>query len=265
MQEDFFSQGFPIKGILAGSVLPVLGAVALHLWTRFRKRLSVLRWSVQYHVVGISAQDDRLGRIQILHNDKPVSNVRYCALQIENESQEDLTDLEICLDYNDGSKFLSGEGQLAGSPRVLYLTPEYVDALKPLKDVPPDKWETHPSYALLTTSRYYSVPVLNRGGKIDFQFLIQPTGPSNPILDVKCEHKGVSVKERPGRSLIFGVDQKNAILLGLLISLVLLFISSYYISTLPVLSTICFMLGIASSLLGVLALKMWRVTLKYMS
>ena len=75
--------------------LPVAGAVAQHLWTRYRNRLSRVRWSVQYQPLAFATEDFGWGKVEILYDGNPASNLHIATVQVQNASSKDLSNLRI--------------------------------------------------------------------------------------------------------------------------------------------------------------------------
>jgi len=236
----------------------LLGAIATHLWLRLVSRMTSLRWEVQHQNVATSIEYALFGRVQVLYNDKPVTNLRLCTVQLENESSRDLTDVEVTLAYSDGTNFLSGGGALQGAANWLPFTNRYNDvftrAFKPNANL--NLSNTDVDY--VRTRREYRIPVLNRGSRVNFYFLVVPSPTSGPKLQLTCVHPGVRLQERPQQAMLLGVPRNQAAVVGLIIALALtLWVPSTLSNPWAIAST-AFLFGTFGSLFGVLAIKTYR-------
>jgi len=237
----------------------LLGAIANHLWHRLVGRMTILRWEVQHQHVAASSEVARFGRVQVLYNDEPVTNLRLCIVQLENESSRDLKDVEVTLIYSDGTRFISGGGELQGAVNWLLFTDRYNDvvtrALEPNDNLDLDD----PDVDYVRTHREYRIPVLNRGIRVNFWFLVIPSPTMAPKLQLFCVHPGVELREKPQQIMLLGVPQNRAIVGGLIIALALTLWIPSTISNPWAIAITSFLFGTGGSLFGVLAIRTYRL------
>ena len=192
----------------------VLGAVVVQLWRQYLQRMVTVRWSVTHETLAAGGESPMWGRIDILHDGKPVGNlIQWCRVEIENESgSRDLSDVVVRLQYDPGTAILNGGGALEGNNQALPLAPSFSAEINRYLAIPEaDRQTTSTDFY---RRREYLIPVLNRGVKAIALFLVIPTV-SNPTLRVYCDHLNVRLKHRPERPMIFGVVQKHAGWIGL--------------------------------------------------
>ena len=166
----------PLVAAAAGAGLGALGS---RLWQQYLQRMVTVRWSVIHETLAAGGDSPVLGRVEILHNGKPVGNlIQWCKVEIENESgSRDLSDVVVRLQYDPGTAFLSGGGALEGSNQALPIAPSFAAEIDRFLAIPEaDQKE-------MTTDFYcrreYLIPVLNRRAKANALFLVIPTV-SNP-------------------------------------------------------------------------------------
>lgn len=237
----------------------LLGALANQLLRRLIGRMTILRWEVQHQHVAASSEVARFGRVQVLYNDEPVTNLRLCIVQLENESSRDLTDVEVTLIYSDGTKFLDGGCALQDAADWLPFTDRYNDvvtrAFEPNDNLDLDD----PDVDYVRTHREYRIPVLNRGIRVNFWFLVIPSPTMAPKLQLFCVHPGVELREKPQQIMLLGVPQNRAIVVGLIIALALTFWIPSTISNPWAIAITSFLFGTIGALIGVLAIRTYRL------
>lgn len=137
-------------------VLLAAGGLAAHLWQRYLKRLAVFRWSAWHSRLAIAGTDPNIGRIDVLWNDNPVQNLLFCNIEVENESSQDFTNVEVKLWYSDGTTFL-GQGSLYGTTQFLPWATRYGAMVNTLLTTPPEQHAADDVHYVLT-HREYTIP-----------------------------------------------------------------------------------------------------------
>lgn len=183
----------------------IVGGLAAHLWTKYRNRLSVLRWSATYFKVAVAGEDAKLGKVEVLYNDEQVLNVHTATIQLQNESGKDLTDLRITIASLDGTRINAGYGHNVGGDKYFLLTNDYLDEVEAASDE---------KLTALLTFRRFLVPVLNRAKNSTFQFILSRDDQLTPNLELRCEHKGVTLKNALPGERFWGVPLWQALIVG---------------------------------------------------
>lgn len=111
------------------------GGLAAHLWQRYLNRLAPFRWSVSYGQIAVAGATPEIGRIDVLWNDTPVTNLQFCYIELENESGRDFTDVEVKFLFNDGTTFL-GQGSLQGTAQFWPRTAHFQQRIEQLLATP---------------------------------------------------------------------------------------------------------------------------------
>ena len=184
--------------LLATGVGAAIGALAVKLWQRYLQRMVTIRWSVTHETLAAGGDDPRWGRVEILYNGNPAGTLlQWCRVEIENESgSRDLSDVVVSLQYDQPEpEILSGVGSLEGGNQGFSWTPMFTAELTSYFELPV---ADRPPSTDIFRRRDFVIPVLNRGAKAIFLFLVRPNI-SNQTLRVHCEHLSVRLKHRPTR------------------------------------------------------------------
>lgn len=59
------------QGILTVVGLPVVGALLLHVWNRYKGRMARLFWSAEHIPMALATTDTGFGEVQVLYNGQP--------------------------------------------------------------------------------------------------------------------------------------------------------------------------------------------------
>ncbi len=254
---------FTLPSPIQEAALLAVGAICNHFWARFRGRLTKLRWAVQYHRVAVSAQDAAFGTIQVLHNNRPVNNLRIATLQVQNESVRDLQDVELNIACLDGSTVLVSEGALAGSLQRIPFTVTFDQSLQQALQNPQNLQPATLNY--LVTRRDYLVHVFNRQATANFVLLIERNDNNSPNLTVTCDHVGVRLRRHAPAVMLLGENQLYAALVGLAVGFGVILILARFIPSKWVLSFSAWLIGCFGSVIGAMALKCWRQLVRWFS
>ncbi len=196
--------------------LPIAGALAGHLWTRFRNRLVPLRWTV-HHQAWAFASNDQWGKIEILFDGQPTANLHVSRLEIQNSSSRDLQEVSVAVLADIGTLILRSVGQLRGSSQAF---PFALDFAAMLEEASKRKL-TQQELAYWGPRAGFVIPVLNRGSIADFVFLLSRPDYQSPSLTVTCEHLGARLEHKPPAPEVWGVRQPQAQRVGILAALAL--------------------------------------------
>ena len=240
----------PVAGV-------VLGAVVVQLWRQYLQRMVTVRWSVTHTTLAAGGDNPTWGRIDILHNGQPAGNLlQWCRVEIENESgSRNLSNVVVRLQYDQhGPEILSGGGTLEGSNQWLPWTLPFQAEVD--RYIAIDVAE-RPTTTDLTRRRDFVIPVLNRGAKAIFLFLVKPNV-SNPTLRVYCDHLNVLLKHRPERPMIFDVVQAHARWTGLGVGCLVAVALATSLTNIWAAVFVALLVGAYGQLLGVAVIRGWR-------
>lgn len=243
----------PIATPIAGAA----GVLLAHLWQRYLGRLATLRWSAWHHRIATAGDAPTIGRVDVMWNGAPVTNLHWCAFEIENESSKDLANAEVKLAYRDGSNFLT-RGTPIGTAQFLPYGPLFDDAVARVQGVPPEQ-QPADDVQFLLTNRHFVIPVFNRGTKITVTFLVHATTIQPPTLTAAVDHIGVRLRQQSERPSIFGVEQRYAAGVGLTAGIGVALLLAAFIPSWWGAALAAFVVGAYGQLLGVALVKLKRV------
>ena len=232
-----------------GVLLFLFGALVTHVWNRYRARTRELLWSIQYLRVAVAADDTSFGRVDVLWNYIPVTNLYTARLEIRNHSLSDLADITINLACLDGTLILRSYGTVEGSLLAIPFTDAFSNALaNPSQD----------NSAYVSSRRDYRIPVLNRDGKATFLLLLSRNDSLQPTVSIGCDYPVVKLQKHDPSGGFFGVPQWRAVVSGLLVSLAGILSIVWLVSSAKVAGLTGWILGVFSTALGILWIKFWR-------
>ena len=234
----------------------VLGVLVHQLWRQYLQRMVTVRWSVTHETLAAGGDNPTWGRVEILHNGIPAGNLlQWCRVEIENESgSRDLSDVVVSLQYDQPEPvILSGGGYLEGSNQWFSWTPMFAAEAARYFDLPDDDRPPTDFFR----RRDFVIPVLNRGAKAIFLFLVRPNI-LNPKLCVYCNHLSVRLKHRPTRPMILGVVQAHASWTGLGVGYLVAVALAISLTNIWVAVSVALLVGWFGQLLGVAVIRGWR-------
>ncbi len=235
----------------------VLGAVVVQLWRQYLQRMVTVRWSVTHTTLAAGGDNPTWGRVDILHNGIPAGNLlQWCRVEIENESgSRNLSNVVVSLQYDQPEPvILSGGGSLEGSNQWFSWTPSFTAEVERYFAIPV---ADRPTTTDLSRRQDFVIPVLNRGAKAIFLFLVRPNV-SNPALRIYCDHLNVLLKHRPERPMIFGVVQAHASWTGLGVGYLVTVALAMNLTNIWVAVSVALLVGWFGQLLGVAVIRGWR-------
>ena len=243
--------------LLATGVGAAIGVLAAKIWQRYLQRMVTIRWSVTHETLAGGGDDPRWGRVEIRYNGNPAGNLlQWCRVEIENESgSRDLSDVVVSLQYDQPEpEILSGGGSLEGGNQGFSWTPMFTAEVTSYFDLPV---ADRPPSTDIYRRRDFVIPVLNRGAKAIFLFLVRPNI-SNQTLRVHCDHLSVRLKHRPTRPLILGVVQTRASWTGLGVGALVAVALAMSLTNIWVAVSVALLVGWFGQLVGVAVIRGWR-------
>ena len=245
---------------LPASLWAIGGAILSQMWYRYRQRMVTLRWQVLHQSLGISTNDALFGSIEVRYNNNPVPNLYFSTIDIHNESNSDLSEIELNLVFNDGTVIYISHGAVLGSANNLPFTESFASGLADVVQIPTDdpKWSERATPYM--RRRDYRVPTLNRGASVRIGMLVQAPENQTPIIQLASDHLGLKLVYHGPRPLIFGVERNTATLSGLFTGLIaILLVSSTQLGRNSAI-TVCFVIGCTTAAMGAIVVRAIRWT-----
>lgn len=236
-----------------------------------KNRRPLVSYSVSHERIGVTAEDDTHGRVEVTYRGSVVTNLYLSVMEIKNHSMKDIENLYIkTYRGSDKISMLSEEAHIEGTLESVNLTQEYQD-----RQTLDQKWEEeiHKSgkaeepenvkrqervRTFHFGQRHYLIPLLNRGQIAKITYLIAAEPDTMPVIYMTCQTKGVRVKQKPhpqALSHILGVPITEAALVGTCLGAIAVGVIIWQISTYWIGAGLCFILGSLASVPGALSIK----------
>ena len=104
----------------------IAGLFAKHLFDLYKNKIARLQYSINKSFLGASGQDNYFGKVQVLHNDRPVHNLYLCNITLVNTSNKDFKDIEITVWCDTESLILVSSAYKSNTINPLLLTEKYI-------------------------------------------------------------------------------------------------------------------------------------------
>ena len=267
MQEFF--DAYPI---LSKLVLGLGGLLAGVVGTVLQNRRPLLTYSVSHTRIGMSANDEVHGQVEVRYQGNVVQNLYLSVMEIRNRSIRDLENLDIKTFRGiDNMAMLSEQSVVEGSLESVQHTQEYLDQVVEnaewergireagTQDDPENARRLQRDFNFRTGQRHYRVSVLNRAQVARITYLVAlGADPGGPAILMTCQSKGVRVRHRahPQASThLLGVPLQYAGITGLFVGAVVAFIYSYQASAHWLVASGCYLIGAFASILGAASIR----------
>lgn len=192
------------------------GAILTQVWTRLRNRLATVRWTSYVWDIAVASEDQRIGKLELFYNGERAYKIQGCRIEIENESNVDLTNVEVNLSYlNKSAVILTAEGGLINSTQLFPFSDAFQTALNRVRSLPPEDQLKDADTEYLRHRCDFRIPVLNRGRKAELRLVLAPMS-SAPTLAASCDHTAVRFINRPPHDQWWGEPRNAAALIGAL-------------------------------------------------
>jgi hypothetical protein len=239
-----------IVGYILPGVTFVLGLIVNYYFNRITNKIPKLKYKINKSFLGISAQDNLFGKVQILYNDVPVENLFLCTLNLENTSRMDFKDLEFTVWCDIDTIILVAHASKMGKIDPLALSDKYLNEWNNINEQ---------NGKLILSKRIYYVPVFNRDEIISLSCLVTNLGKKEPGIYINCDYPGIKVEADFAKpNLFWGENRDAAVLWGLLLSGLIL-IPIIFFPPSKIFVGICgFIIGVFCIIPGLLFIKFGR-------
>ncbi|MBO6585450.1 MAG: hypothetical protein JJ953_05050 [Gracilimonas sp.] len=228
----------------------IAGILTAWVTQRVLHKRGVFRYFVEHNRIGMSANDNIFGNVQIIWNETNLQDLYLSTIELRNDSLNDYEDV-IVHTFSDNTNLLTERTGISNSPSIL----EFTDRYKQLLHVPDGQQITDNQRNIYFGQREYLVPILNRGETVSLTYLNTPKSAEVPAIWLSCEKKGVKVKYSEPQKQIFGVSQLHAVLYGIIIGLVGLIPAMIYTTNNWIVVAVAFLYGLFVTVPGALAIK----------
>lgn len=149
----------------------------------FNNRRPLLSYGVTHERIGMTAEDQVHGKVEVTYRGTVVSNLYLSTITLANRSIKDLIDLELKAWTRDGCFLLSETSLIEGTIEPVHYTDDYTLRLQeqaafekeanesePVTDETKKKLDENGKFQL--SQRWYKVPALNRGQSLTLTYLV---------------------------------------------------------------------------------------------
>lgn len=229
----------------------VVGAILNSLIFRLHKKTKVLGYISFSNRVGLSVNDAIFGEVRVNWQGHEVRNLHSSTIEVENETNTDLENVELKVYVEHGSIMLNQKTEVVGTPYIVELSPQYEERLK----VPEGEQPSQQQLDEYNHSREYQLPVLNRGQKLRFTYLVtRPNDDEEPHLFIGTPSMGIKLKRRKNPYVllkpIFGVPVPTALYRGLIASVICVILFGLYAPNIWFASIGCMLFGLFAQPIG---------------
>ena len=250
-------EGSPIPEWIKLVALPATGAIAGHLWSRYRARLATLRWTATSQAMAFATEDFGWGKVELLYNGSPAQNLHMVYVQVQNASSRDLASVRVNVTANEKTIVLRSAGTLRGGDLAFPFADDYAKAIK----ASVDGTLTEQDRLMWLPRSHFVIPVLNRGAIADFKLLVARFDYATPSVAVTVEHQGVKILHQPPAKEIWGVREGQATFVGIAAGLGSGYLALHYGIPPAWLVAIAWFLGAAGQHVGAAVVRCWRALL----
>lgn len=231
-----------------------LGGIVIAVVTQYiLNKRGIFSYYVSHNRVGLSAEDAIYGSVKVTWNENPVAHLYLSTVELINESLKDYESVSIRV-YTNDAILLTQRTEIVGTTYFLDFTEDYKNQIAVKEGNKP----SDPQFNLFQRRRDFFVPTLNRGQKLQFQFLNAAISEKQPNIWVDVLHKGIKCKFRIARNMVFGVPQPTAALVGTAVGIIAVILVAIFISNLQVAAILSFIIGITVLIPGAFTIKLLR-------
>lgn len=256
-------------------VLPWLfGAIGGFLIALLRNRRPLITYSVSHQRIGMTAEDDVHGRVEVRYAERVVQNLFLTVMEVENRSTKDLENLSLkTYRGSNDAAMLTEQLHIKGTLERVSLTQDYLDRVTTDRDWERGVIESGAETDLENAKRlavdarfragqrHYIVPLLNRGQAVKITYLVETAPNATPTIFLDCQTKGVRLKLKSlplAITNLWGVGLREAAITGIFVGSLLAGVAVWQISTYWVGALVCFLVGVLANIPGALTVKMFR-------
>ena len=225
---DFLQEMLPptISLIVTG-LLSV--AIGIYL-EKFRTRVSLIKYFIQYQPLATSSQNDYWGDIEVYHNKRKTNHLNFVTITIENDSNADFENLTMNVWVDTGSQILSHNGYYDDSKAIILLEQAYYnyfnevsqkiqmdDALRAQNANHETPQQLLNEVTLIMGTKTFFLPVLNRRTNIVFNFLVENFNGLVPVVSINISHKSLKLYKRQDKNTELGLTVIYSYIIGIIL------------------------------------------------
>lgn len=240
-------------------VIALISLVAGSLLTVFIGKLqgktSILRYSCRIDRVAVSATDQVFGAVSVTWQGTAIRNLYTAIVEIENTTSTDFENIPLKVYTGDSTILLGERTAVLDSPYIV----NWSDTFRSQLAVTTGATPTQEQWNVFNHSREYTIPVFNRGQKLQFTYLCTcPNTDDAPGVFVNTLYPAVKLKYQHFASFVLGVPVHIAAPRGLIVTLLVVGGCGALLSNSLVAASIAAGVGLSAQILGALLYKAER-------
>lgn len=241
--------------LVAGSLLTVLIG-------KLQSKTSTIRYSCRVDRVAVSTNDQVFGSVSVTWKGTAVRNLYTAIVEIENTTSIDFENIPFKVYTGDSTVLLGERTAVLDSPYIVNWSDTFRSQLAVTSGATP----TQEQWNVFNHSREYTVPVLNRGQKIQFTYLCTcPSTDDAPGLFVSTLYPAVKLRYQHFASFVLGVPVHIAAPRGLLVTIFVVAGCGALLRTSWVAAAIAALVGLSAQIFGALLYKAERRLIRAVS
>lgn len=234
------------KLILTGISL-IIGAILKTLIDKILNKTKIIYYHVNTEKIALSNNDPIFGNIKVEWNNLSVNNLYNTVIEIENTTSVDFENLELKVWSNQDTLLLNEKTHMISTTRII----EWSEAYKKEIYVSDGEQATESQINIYRHERKYSIPVFNRGQKLQFIYLSTLISDENTnFIQIEMIYPGLQLKQRYLTNKIHNVLVQDALFWGLFASIIAMLLSPLYIENIWIVAVLCTLTGLFAQSIG---------------
>lgn len=241
--------------LVAGSLLTVLIG-------KLQGKTSTLRYSCRVDRVAVPANDQVFGAVSVTWQGTAVRNLYTAIVEIENTTSIDFENIPFKVYTGDSTILLGERTAVLDSPYIVNWSDTFRSQLAVTSGATP----TQEQWNVFNHSREYTIPVFNRGQKLQFTYLCTcPNTDDAPGIFVSTLYPAVKLRHQHFASFVLGVPVHVAAPRGLLVAILVVVGCGALLGNSWLAAAIAALVGLFAQILGSLLYKAERWVVRAVS
>lgn len=234
------------KLILSGISL-IIGAFLKTLLDKIMNKTKTIYYYVNTDKIALSNNDPIFSNVKVEWNGNIVNNLYNTIIEIENTTSVDYKDIELKVWTNQNTFLLNEKSFMLSTTRIV----EWSESFKSEILVPDGEQATDTQINIYRHERRYSIPIFNRGQKLQFSYLSTLLNDeTNNYIWIEMIYPGLQLKQRFVTNKIHNVIVSDALFWGLFASLITAILSPLYIDNIWYIAILCTVVGLFAQSIG---------------
>jgi hypothetical protein len=218
-------------------------------------KTSTLRYSCRIDRVAVSATDEVFGEVSVTWKGSAVRNLYTAVIELENTTSIDFENVPFKIYTGDSTILLGERTAVLDTPYIV----NWSDAFRSQLAVTSGNAPTPEQWGVYNHSREYTIPVFNRGQKIQFAFICScPNTDELPGIFLSTLYPAMKLKYQPLASFVLGVPVHIAAPRGLIVTLITVGLCGILIDNAWLAAAISAVVGLSAQIFGSLLYKAQR-------